>query len=352
MKITGRQSTLIDVARKAKVSVSTAARVLRGASYPVALELQQRVRDAAETLQYVPNLLARNLRGSLQSSIGLIVGDMAEPYFGQIAQTVTVAARRRSLLAIVANMQRDPQLELTMIRELWEHRVNGLILAGGGFDQVTHRSELQNLIKQLARAGIPIISVAERDLTVPIFSVDNETVGIMAATHALQHGHTQIGIAASPANSTLTRRRVEGITSTLRKAGIRAPIVHVEIAADEGARALNELTSANPRLTMILASSDTLGVGILRALIAQGLSVPGNISIVSIGNTNYARSSNPSLTTWDTRLADYCEIAVDYLSDPASRKFLTAQPRLLPRLIAGDSVRTLGSSQKTIKATE
>ena len=147
----GQHSTLHDVAQAAGVSVSTAARVLRGSDYPVADELQQRVRAAAERLRYVPNLLAKRLRGGAHPSIGLIVGNMLDPYFGEIAQAVTVAAQRRSLLAIVANMQRDPQLELGMIRELWEHRVNGLILAGGGFDQITHKNDLASILRQVRR---------------------------------------------------------------------------------------------------------------------------------------------------------------------------------------------------------
>ena len=80
----GQQARLSDVARKARVSVSTAARVLRGSSYPVAPELQKRVRDAAEKLRYVPNLLAKKLRGGEHPSLGLIVGNMRDPHFGQI----------------------------------------------------------------------------------------------------------------------------------------------------------------------------------------------------------------------------------------------------------------------------
>ena len=206
----GQHSTLHDVAQAAGVSVSTAARVLRGSDYPVADELQRRVRAAAQRLRYVPNLLAKRLRGGAHPSIGLIVGNMLDPYFGEIAQAVTVAAQRRSLLAIVANMQRDPQLELGMIRELWEHRVNGLILAGGGFDQITYKSDLANILRQVRRSGITVVSLAKRGLPLPVFSVDNEAVGAMLAEHGLAHGHREIAIAAGPANSHVTQERLKG----------------------------------------------------------------------------------------------------------------------------------------------
>src|SRR5262249_8391733 len=125
-----RSPTIIDVAREADVSVSTAARVLRRSGYPVKLALQNRVRKAAAKIGYVPNLLARNLRGGDHPFVGLIVGYMHDPFFGAIAQAVTDQANAESLMAIVSNMQRNPQLEIELCQRLWEHRVAGLILSG------------------------------------------------------------------------------------------------------------------------------------------------------------------------------------------------------------------------------
>src|SRR5262245_38791031 len=159
-------TTIADVAREAGVSVSTAARVLRGSSYPVAEALSVRVHDAALRLGYVPNLIARNLRsgGAGTGALGLIVGDMREPYYGEIAAVVTAEAFAASSLAVVANMHRDPVLEIGQCRRLWEHRINGLILAGGGFDQMTYAAELKELLGNLQRSGVVIVSLSERNL--------------------------------------------------------------------------------------------------------------------------------------------------------------------------------------------
>lgn len=338
----GQHSTLHDVALAAGVSVSTAARVLRGSDYPVADELQQRVRAAAERLRYVPNLLAKRLRGGAHPSIGLIVGNMLDPYFGEIAQAVTVAAQRRSLLAIVANMQRDPQLELGMIRELWEHRVNGLILAGGGFDQITYKNELASILRQVRRSGITVVSLARRGLPLPVFSVDNEAVGVMLAEHALAHGHREIAIAAGPVNSHVTQERLKGSRRVLAQAGLKPVVVHGEFGVAGGVDAIDRLLADNPGLTMVLANADTLGVGILRGLAQRDLRVPDDVSVISAGNTAYARLCTPALTTMDIALAECCEAAVQYVSDNMGRADPAGEPRPFgAKLMPGMSVRTI-----------
>jgi LacI family transcriptional regulator len=336
-----KHSTLIDVAREAGVSVSTAARVLRGSPYPVAEVLQERVRKAAEKVGYVPNLLAKRLRGGAHPSIGLIVGNMIDPYFGAIAQAVSVAANDRSLLAVVANMQRDPKLEIAMIRELWEHRVNGLVLAGGGFDQMTHKDELADLVAQVKRSGIVVVSLAERGFPLPVFSVDNFQIGVMLARHALGYGHSQIGILAGLAHSFVTQQRLAGSLSVLREAGIEPGIVHSEFGIEGGIAGATRLLEQNPKLTVILANADTLALGTIRALSRLSLRVPDDVSILSAGATSYAAISTPALTTIDIRLEDCCRSAVEYLAAALDGRKPSVRAMPLPSLISGLSVRPL-----------
>ena len=337
----GQQATLVDVAREAGVSVSTAARVLRDSKYPVAPELQKRVRSAAEKLRYVPNLLAKKLRGGEHPSLGLIVGNMRDPHFGEIAQTVAIAARERSLVAMVANMERDPQQELTMIRELWEHRVDGIILSGGGFDQQTYKNELSALVKQLTRSGIIVVSLAERGFSLPVFSVDNEAVGSLLARHAIEQGHTEIGVSTGPVNSHVTPERLRGIKKVLTAAGVKATVVHSEFGITGGGEAQAKLLEANPKITLMIANADTLGVGIVKGLARRGVRVPDDISVISAGNTAYAEVCNPRLVTADICLAQCCDAAVQYVHEAIAggRPSIPKPPQ--PKLITGSSVRAL-----------
>lgn len=336
-----QQATLADVAREAGVSTSTAARVLRDSTYPVAPELQKRVRGAAKKLRYVPNLLAKKLRGGEHPSLGLIVGNMRDPFFGQIAQAITLRAHERSLMAMVANMQRDAEQELTMIRELWEHRVNGIVLAGGGFDQQARKSELAALVKQLTRSGIAVVSLVDRGIAMPVFSVDNEAVGSMLARYAIECGHTQIGISAGPLNSSVTPQRMRGIKRILAEAGVRPVCVHTPFGMPGGIEAQERLLEANPKITMMIANADTLGVGIVRGLTARNIRVPDDISVISAGNTAYAEICTPRLVTADIRLVECCDAAVQYVHESIAGGKPTVPEAPLPTLVSGDSARML-----------
>ncbi len=173
-----RSPTLADVASSAGVSVSTAGRVLRDEGWPVEESLKERVRVAADLLGYVPNVMARTLRAGAPAMVGLVIGNMLDPYYGEIAEAVTCHSEHTSrMLTMVCNMQRDPRLELDYCRRLWEHRVAGLVLAGGGFDQFTHHDELAALVEKMERGGVVVATLSPRDLDVPSFHVDNTEVG-------------------------------------------------------------------------------------------------------------------------------------------------------------------------------
>ena len=149
-----RQPTLVDVAAVAGVSVATAARVLWGTENSIRAELAERVNRAAKEVGYVPNTMARSLRGGGPAVIGLVVGDMVDPYFAGINEAVTIEADARGLLALVGNMQRIPSREVALCKRLWEYRGSGIMLAGGGFDQMACEADLEEVVSGAIRAGV------------------------------------------------------------------------------------------------------------------------------------------------------------------------------------------------------
>lgn len=346
-----RPATLNDVAHEADVSLATAARVLRGDDYPVTAQRRERVLKAAQKLHYVPNVLARVLKGGSHRSIGLVVGDMSDPYFGEIAQAVSVTAQRRSLVAIVANMHRDPLLEIMMCRELWAHRVNGVILAGGGFDQITYNDQLFELVQRLQRMNIVVVSLTERNLPVPCFSVDDEKAGRMAAAQLLENGHSEVGIIVGPATSEVTRRRLKGSRTAFAAAGVIPKVVHTDFGDTASEDAIEELLKIEPRITAIITSGDNVGVGVAHRLRAMGRRVPDDVSVLSIGNTYFGRLSYPKLTAIDVHRSECSAAAVNYIADT-----LDGQAPPLPNLAAvswvpGQSLRHLRNQPPTAGAT-
>jgi len=335
----GASPTLVDVAREADVSVSTAGRVLRDGGWPVDAELRERVLAAADRLSYVPNLMARTLRAAGRPAlVGLVVGNMLDPYYGEIAEAITRHAEASStMLAMVCNMQRDPVLELKYCRQLWEHRVSGLILAGGGFDQVTHHDKLVTIIDQMARSGVVVTTLSPRGIDAPVFCVDNVTVGRMAASELIQHGHRRIGITIGHVKNDVRKQRLRGMISVLEEAGAEYHIAGPE-RDGEPDTSVDSLLNQHPAITGIIASSHMISMGIIDGVRRTGRSVPDDISIVGIGNTKLVEWSMPKLTLIDLNLETCGRAALDFIAATVAGESCDRSVRALPLLVRGDSI--------------
>ncbi len=319
--------------------MSTAARVLRDPQTNVDPELAARVRVAADELEYVPNVLARTLRGGGPTMVGLIVGDMLDPYYGSIAETVTEAAEsEHSMVAIVSNMQRSPVLELKHCQQLWGHRVSGLILAGGGFDQWTHFGEFAKTVNHIRRSGVAVVSLAPRGVDLPTFCVDNVRVGALMAETLVGLGHRRVGILVGPPRSEVTQQRLRGAAEVVADAGGESVVKHADYTSEAGARIVREVLEERPDLTGFVVGTDMMAIGVIAGLKAAGRRVPEDVSVVSAGNTHMSTWATPSLTTVDTHIPDCGRAALSYIAAQVGRTKQPAVRALEPRLVTGGSV--------------
>lgn len=338
--------TLVDVAREAGTSVSTAGRVLRDGGWPVDAELKLRVRHAAAQLGYVPNMLARTLRAGAPALVGLVVGNMLDPYYGEIAEVITRRAEaEHRMLAMVCNMQRDPELELKYCRQLWEHRVAGLILAGGGFDQVTHQATFNSIMKQMMQNGIAITTLSPRRAGIQHFCVDNEHAGRLVAAELVAHGHRQVGIAIGQMLNEVRRQRLNGMLAMLREAGVAHHIVGPQQEL-EPQLAVSAMLKDRPDITAIVVSSHMISLGIIDGIFQAGRSVPLDISVVCIGDPKLAGWAAPKLTYVDLQLEACSRAALDYIATRVAGGAVSANPPLQPELVRGESVKDIRSGSR------
>jgi len=338
----GVAPTLADVARTAGVSVSTAGRVLRDQGWPVEEGLKQRVLAAAAQLAYVPNVMARTLRGGAPAAVGLIVGNMLDPYYGEIAEIVTKHAEQMAgkMLVMVCNMQRDPALEIDYCRRLWEHRVAGLILAGGGFDQTTRHDELAELLARMERSGVTITTLSPRGLPSPEFSVDHEEVGRMAAQELIASNHRRVGVFIGAHETIVLGQRLRRATDTLDAAGVTYRIAR-PAPGSRGEEAIAEMFAADPGITGVIAASSLMSARVVGAVTATGRSVPQDVSVVGIGGAALAEWSPLKLTRIDLDLSACGRAALDHIATQVTGVEDHAPAPLQPRLVRGDSVRSL-----------
>ncbi len=340
-RVRGRSAvTLADVAQHAGVSVSTAARTLRDANSKVDPTLAAKVLAAAKELDYVPNLVARSLRGGGPATVGLVVGDMLDPYYGEIAESITEAAESDyGMAAIVSNMQRSPLLEIQQCRQLWSHRVAGLILAGGGFDQRTNFDEFARTIAQIQRSGVAVVSLAPRGLPdLPVFAVDNRRVGSMMVERLAGAGHRRFGVLTGPMSSEATRQRVSGITDAIGELGGEVEVLHGDYTTDSGEALATQLFAARSSATAIIAGADAVAFGVLAAARHWGRRVPEDVSLISTGSTRLGRLVSPTITSIDLHLSEFGRLALGHIESMVNGSVSTGETTIEPTLVEGESI--------------
>lgn len=291
------RTTLNDVARLAGVSKATASRVLSGSRDRVSPERAARVMEAADELDYVPNPHAQALATAASPMVAVIVHDVGDPYFSEIARGALRVAAEEERLVVICNTFRDPARELAYVSEMRAQRIHAILVAGsstlglemgGGLSEEldAFRHEGGRVAMMLAGHGHPAV--------VP----DNRGGGRLAALHLLELGHTRMGVVAGPAHLRSVTDRLGGFAEALEEAGVPPPtVVNTDFTRDAGAGAAGALLAARPDLTAVLALNDLIAVGVIRHLVARGKDVPADVSVVGFDDIPLAGDIDPGLTT-------------------------------------------------------
>lgn len=290
-----KRPTLADVARHAQVSTATVSRALSETG-PVSQDLRQRIEASITALGYTPRGQSHNHpdRGTL----ALIVGDLLNPYFLEIAQGVHDEADSRELILTLYHLTDHPQRQQQLLQKLGKPPVDGVILAGlSPFPELLvwqkhHKVPLVILNRRIAQPGVHCIIV------------DFESAMVRATQHLLALGHTRIGHLASPSTGEIAVARQRGIQMALAEAGLAlrpewCPIVPPGREVGGGFQAMRALLDLpeQERPTAVIAFNDIIAVGALHAVHSHGLRVPQDISIIGVDDITLAAHTYPPLTT-------------------------------------------------------
>jgi LacI family transcriptional regulator len=293
-----------DVARRAGVSLGTASRAING-NPAVSPQLRDRVLAAAAELDYRPNALARALRSSRTHSLGLIVPDVTNPFFGELAKHVEQVAAGMGYTVMLANSNDDPRAEAEYIKVLVGRQVDGLLIVP---------SEQTRLLPREAK--VPLVVVDRPIRGYPLVASDHRAGAVAAVQHLVSLGHRRIGCIAGPRHLSVARERYEGYRS------VAAPIYRehgFDFAADTivarfdydcGYDAAVKLLARPHRPTAIFASSDQQAIGAMRAAADMDLKVPDDVSIIGFDAITLAKLVTPRLTTVAQPIAAIADIAV------------------------------------------
>ena len=309
--------TLADVAARAGVSSATVSRVLNG-NYPVAGSTRERVQRAVAELDYVVNGQARALAAATSDLVGVLVNDVADPFFGLIASALQgeIGAGGgqpgSGKLAVVCNTGGSPAAELTYLTLLERQRAAGVVLTGGAVEDEEHTAAVSARLARLAASGTRIVLCGRPPLPdgapeVMTVAFDNRGGARRLTEHLLALGHRRIGYAAGPVERSTTRHRLEGHRAALAahglgpdtQAGTEAGRLTLHGGYDRasGYDAALELLRREPEVTAIAAANDTVALGVCAALRDRGLSVPSDVSVAGFDDLPFSVDASPALTT-------------------------------------------------------
>ena len=309
-----RAPTLQDVARRVGVHPATVSRALNRPDQ-VAPQTREKVLATVTAIGFVPNESARRLAGGRAEAIGVLIPDIANPYFAAVLQVIQAQAAHRQLAVLIADTGGDPMRETHMLESL-SRRVDGLVAL--------------TPVTDLSGAGVPVVQVNRLSRDVPGVVVDQSAVVTLAIDHLVDLGHHRIAYLRGPTRYWSTRRRsraVEKINRT-RHSSVQVDVVH-PVPADfaGGLSALKGVRATGA--TGVIAFNDLQAAGVLAAARDAGIAVPEELSVVGSDGLAMSATTAPALTTVAAPLNDMGVAAIGCLLDGrATSSPVVVQPRL------------------------
>jgi LacI family transcriptional regulator len=283
------------VAERAGVSVGTVSNVLNRPEL-VTPRTRERVQAAIKELKFVRNDSARQLRVGRSRTLGLVVLDISNPFFTDVARGVEETANREGLAVIVCNSDDDAHKEASHLDLLAEMRVQGVLI------NPVHESD--DRIKMLRERGIPVV-LFDRQADSPhecSVAVDDVLGGYQAVSHLIDTGHEKITFLGGPYSLRQIKERHEGALRAAREHGggftievVSTPAPHVAAGRAAGDRIAD--LPENQRPTAVFCANDLLALGLLQALTHAGVRVPRDMAIVGYDDIDFAAAAAVPLTS-------------------------------------------------------
>jgi LacI family transcriptional regulator len=328
-----------DIAEMAGVSLMTVSRVVnkKGDVNP---ETRKRIEALIEEYGYRPSGIARSLATQRSGTIGLVVPDIANPYFSGMAHGITEVAYQEGFSLLLCDCEEDPERELEMVDVLYEKRVDGVLVAAPRVDG-------QRLLGALEpHSNVVIINRKfDEQYSQPPFGYvvnDDAEGGRSAIQLLLDYGHRKIGFLAGPSKSFGSQRRLIGYQNALAGAGLPfLPdlIWHCPPTVEGGKQCALIVLQEHPELTAIFCFNDLVAIGALQACDRLGIKVPGDLAIVGYDDIPIASWVTPSLTTCRVVVEEMGRLAVRLLIDrlrdcPDNCRNIILQPQIIRRASA------------------
>lgn len=305
--------TIRDVGELAGVSQATAARALGGYGHSSAA-VRAKVEAAAEKLGYVPNSIARALASGQTHAVGLVIGDIENPFFAAAARGMSDVLEEHGHTVLLANSDENLDRERTAVETLRARQVDALVVVPSATGTFPH------LRAAAAAAPLVLLDRAVRGLGVDSVTVDNRGGARIAVEHLIQHGHRRIGLISDDPTISSSAERIDGYRDAFADVGIKPDEHLISLGGatrDDGYRATRRLLESAERPTALFTANNFMTLGAMLALADLGVRVPDDISLVGFDDLEWTTLVDPPLTV---------------VAQPASELGAVAARRVLARL--------------------
>nr|WP_106780767.1 LacI family DNA-binding transcriptional regulator [Lysinibacillus timonensis] len=329
--------TIYDVAQVAGVSIATVSKVVNKTGN-ISEKTRRHVKNVIKQLDYEPSSIASALSKKKTKTVGIIVPNIANPFYGEVTRLLEQIANRHDYSIILSSTYNQPEREKQYIRFLLQKEVDAIIIG-------TELLSDQEVMK-LNKRNIPIakLSVPIEEKKVISVTTDNFAGGYLAARHLYDNGHRSIKIIGD-----LTRQsecdRIEGFIAFYKEKGITISdeqIISREPLFEEEIPFIDLVLRSSEKVTAIFSTTDFQAVITMNALYELGYSIPEDYSVIGFDNTMYAKLSQPTLTTIEQPIREMTEMLFQQLLCAIETEQMTYKVNVFqPRLIERQSVRNI-----------
>lgn len=343
-----RRVTIHDIAKAAGVSSATVSRVLSNSNYPVSAALRTKITQLADEMNYIPNLLGKQLKTDNNMTIGVIIPSISNPFYAAVILGVEEIARKSGYHVLLCNSLQDGELEDGYLKKLFEQQVKGVI--------VSSISGNQKLMAELIKLGMIVVAI-DQHLDVPDvlqIEFDYRRGGYMAASYLLEQGHRDIGYVTAPLDRPSRQLIYQGFLEALRIANVEMEASFLQVGEQEhniydgiyefeNGKQLTQNLLASGRLpSAIFACNDLTAFGVINELTINGYRVPEDISVLGFDNIEYSRMVTPALTTIKQPNYEMGKLACNMLLDKLTKQNnYETDVMLMPKIIIRDSVKRM-----------
>jgi LacI family transcriptional regulator len=336
--------TISDIAKQANVSSATVSRVLNNSGY-VKEETKQRILDAIKETNYVPSAIARSLSKSETNTIGVIVPDITNAYFGEIIKGISDVAEKNNLNIILFNTDNYLEKEIRALNLLKEQRIKGIIMTPGFGEEKFNEA----YIKTINHLNIPIILVSADVKFTKLNGVfvDNIKGGFDATNLLIKEGHTKIGIMTGLLSSGPIADRLEGYKKALKDNNISLKnkyIYYGDFKLEKAYELTKNLFKEKDHPTALIICSNMMTLGVVKALKEENREIPKDLAIIGFNKIDFLDIVGLNITYVEDSPIELGKASMDMLCDI----FTNIEDKNIRRLIIAPQIIAKGS-EKSIK---